>query len=223
MKLQHMNAKATGDTFRQDLKFALRTLRKSPAFASTALVTLALGIGASTAVFSVVDGILLRPLPYAAPDRLVSVNNRWVGENRGTLSPEEFFDYYEHVGAFEAIGAYGYTTMNLIGGSQPERVRAAAVSAGVLPLLGVDPPLGRVFTVEEDRPGSGVVVLSDGLWRRRFGGSPDVIGREIIANGRTRQVVGVMPAGFQLPEDFVAGEASELYVPLGIEDRKSVV
>lgn len=212
-----MNAKATGDTFRQDLKFALRTLGRSPAFTAAAVLTLTLGIGANTAVFSVVDGILLRPLPYAAPDRLVAVNNRWEGESRGALSAEEFFDYREHVGTFEAIGAYGYTTMNLIGGSQPERVRAAAVSAGVLPLLGVDPPLGRVFTVEEDRPGSGVVVLSDGLWRRRFGGSPDVIGREIIANGRTRQVVGVMPAGFQLPEDFVAGEATELYVPLGIE------
>lgn len=204
------------DDMVKDVRYAARQLLRRPGFAAILVLTLALGIGATTAVFSVVDAVLLRPLPYAAPDRLVSVKNRWEGETQGMLSPDEFFDYREHVDAFEAIGAYGFAMMNLTGDGEPERVRNGYVTSDVLPLLS-EPHLGRVFTAGEQRPHTDVVVLSYGLWQRRFGGSPDVIGRELLADGRTLRVVGVMPAGFRLPEDFATGEMTDLYVPLGIQ------
>ncbi|MQA91164.1 MAG: FtsX-like permease family protein [Gemmatimonas sp.] len=206
------------DTFVQNLRYAMRTLRRNPGFTAIAVITLGIGIGANTAVFSIVDAVLLRPLPYAAPDRLVSVKNRWEGETRGMVSPDEFFDYREQVGAFEAVGAYGFGMMNLTGDGEPERVRNGFVTSDVLPLLS-EPHVGRVFTAEEQRPFSDLVVLSYGLWQRRFGGSPDVIGRELQADGQTLRVIGVMPAGFRLPEDFATGEMTDLYVPFGIQPR----
>lgn len=203
------------DDIIKDTRYAARQLLRRPGFAAILVLTLALGIGATTAVFSVVDAVLLRPLPYAAPDRLVSVQNRWEGETRGMVSPDEFFDYREEVGAFEAIGAYGFGVMNLTGDGEPERVRISYVASDVLSLLS-EPHVGRVFTAEEQRPFSDLVVLSYGLWQRRFGGSPDVTGRELLADGQTRRVIGVMPAGFRLPEDFATGEMTDLYVPMGI-------
>lgn len=211
------------DTLLQDLRYALRSFRRSPGFTAVAVFTLALGLGAATAIFSVVNGVLLRPLPYPDPDAVVRISNSWEGTPRAQLSPAEYFDYRDRSDAFAAFGVYATgQEMNLTGSGSPERLQASYLTAGVFPALGVEPALGRAFTPEEDRPGGDrVVVLSHGLWRRRFGGSPDVVGQRITLDGVSYAVIGVMPADFRLPEDFGAGAATELFVPLRY-DRTTV-
>ncbi len=198
-----------------DIRIALRSLLRRPGFALAAVLTLALGIGANAAVFSVVRAVLLRPLPYDAPDRIAMVWNHWTGWPRTWLSPPEALDYAAAGDAFERFAAFDDGAVNLTGGdAPPQRVRAGLLSVNVLPVLGVAPALGRNFTAEEDRPGGPqAVLLGDAVWRQRFGGAPNVVGRTLLVNGVPRAVAGVLPPDFRLPVDFADARA-DVYLPL---------
>ncbi len=200
-----------------DVRFAVRSLLRSPGFTWVAVLTLALGIGVNTAMFGAVDAVLLKPLPYAQPERLVRVLNQWEGTAEGRLSAPEFRDYGMKVGAFSSMGVYARAAVNLTGGQEPERLQAAAVSAGLLPTFGVRPVLGRFFTIDEDRPdGPAVAVISEGLWRRRYGGASDIIGRRIDVDGTPTSIVGVLPASFRLPDEFAEANDAQVYVPIAL-------
>ena len=189
-------------TFWQDLRYSSRTLMKRPAFTAVAVLTLALGIGANTAVFSVVNAVLLRPLPYPNADRLVTVwgNLHREGLTKMTASVPEFTDYQQRSQVFAQLAAYGWQSFNLTGDGSPERVVGARVTASLFPVLGVAPVLGRSFLLEEDQPGRDqVVMISHRLWQNRFASDPNMVGRAIVLNGRSLNVVGVMPAGFEFP------------------------
>jgi putative ABC transport system permease protein len=185
----------------QDLRYAFRSLLKKPGFASVAVLTLSLGIGATTAIFSVVQAVLLRPLEYSGADRLVKI----VGWERdeGTienLSPADFLDFQRDATMFARMGANGFVGLATIGGGvgEAERVGSVQVTDGFFDTLGVRPQLGRLFQPEDDRPGAPrVVVLSDGMWRRRFGSDPSIVGRSILFNAVPVTVVGVLPADFR--------------------------
>ena len=208
-------------TFVQNVRHAFRMLGKSPGFTAVALVTLALGIGANTAIFSVVNSVVLQPLDYEQPERILRVQTSWAGEPQAGISPAEYFDYRDQLDAFSAFGVYAFASVSITGGDRPERLRSAFVSSGLLPALGVEPLAGRVFTAEEELPGFDVAILAFELWQRRFGGAEDIIGRRVLLNGTARTVVGVLPAGFRMPEDYTGGDATDVYLPLGI-DRTTV-
>jgi predicted permease len=201
-----------------DLKQALKRLCREPGFAAVAILTLALGIGANTALFSLVKTVLLEPLPYGDPDRLVMI---WDATDPGEttwLSVQEIVNY--RAGSPSLADVAGYTELNatLTGGQEPERVRAAATTANLLEVLDVAPVRGRTFTAAEGAPGGAdVVVLGHGLWQRRFGGAPDVIGQSILLNGRPHTVIGIMPPAFRLPLDYHAELPTEAWVPLRID------
>ncbi|HEY8256068.1 MAG TPA: ABC transporter permease [Gemmatimonadales bacterium] len=205
------------DALLQDFRYGLRQLWRSPAFTATAVLTLALGIGATSAIFSVINGVLLRPLPYERPDRLAMINGHWALKDRAELSEAEFWDMREQARSFEGVAAYADGSVNLTGSGTPERLLMGVLTANGLPLLGVTPALGRPFTAEEDRPGQApVVLLSDGLWRRRFGGDPKIIGRQVMLDDTPTTVIGVMPAGFQLPSHY-SGRRMEAWAPLTLD------
>ena len=175
---------------------------KRPGFAAVAIITLALGIGANTAVFSVVNAVLLRPLPYPDADRLVTVWGDFHREGlaKMTASVPELTDYQQRSQAFEQLAAYGWQSFNLTDNGNPERVVGARVTASFFPALGVAPVLGRAFLTEEDQPGRDqVVMISHRLWQNRFAADPNIVGRTITLNGRGLGVIGVMPAGFEFP------------------------
>ncbi|HET7273642.1 MAG TPA: ABC transporter permease, partial [Longimicrobiaceae bacterium] len=202
------------ETLLQNLRYAARQLARSPGFTFVAVVTLALGIGANTAIFSVVSSVLIRPLPYSDADRLMMIWHSGSVETGETtwLSAREVIGYRENLQTFESFGAYTDLSANLTGGQEPERVAAGALTASAFEVLGVEALVGRTFTAEEDTPGAdGVVVLGHGLWQRRFGGDPDVIGTDIQVNGRPRTVLGVMPADFRLPLDYREEMATDLW------------
>jgi predicted permease len=202
-----------------DLRFALRSLGHRPGLTAAATVTLALGIGATSTVFGVVKRVLLTPLPYEHPDRVVAVWSAWKGFDQTWLSYDEWEGWRARVPAFADIGLYsdGAATID---GDSPERVRSAVMQASLFPILGVRLERGRGFSADEDRPGGpSVAVLSHELWERRFGGDPSVVGREILISGSTRKVVGVMPPGFQLPLDYAAGERTDVYLPLATDAK----
>jgi putative ABC transport system permease protein len=183
-----------------DLRYALRILAKSPAFTFVAVLTLGLAIGANSAIFSVVNAVLLRPLPYPHAEQLVRVFGKQPQLDLAPNSPANFLEWHDENKVFERIGTYVGQGFNLLGGDQPERVIGARVSADVLPLLGMQPSLGRVFTNDEDQEGRAqVVILSHDFWRRRFGGNPNTVGQTITLNDKPYTVVGVMPAGFAFP------------------------
>jgi predicted permease len=194
------------DTFAQDLRYILRILRKSPGFTTVAVLTLALGIGATTAMFSVVDGVLLRSLPYSQPERLVEVGLDLPGINQFNwpLSPDDYFTFREQNRTFQDIGLY-YTgfgaalySANVTGLGQPEHVPALGVTDGVLPILGVTPLFGRSFTREDDEPGSSdTVMITYGYWRSKFGGDASVIGKAIDLDGKPSTIIGVLPQRFR--------------------------
>ena len=185
-----------------DLRYAARLQRKNPGFTIVAIIALALGIGANTAIFSVVNTVLLRPLPYKDPERLVMV---WEdasrhGYPRDTPAAGNYVDWRDQNQVFEGMAAIADTSFNLTGSGEPERLEGRRVSVNLFPLLGVEPQIGRVFTAAEDQPGAQrVVLLSYGLWQRRFGGDPNIAGQSLTLNGESYVVVGVMPARFQFP------------------------
>jgi predicted permease len=202
-----------------DIRFGLRSLVKRPGATAIALVTLALGIGVNTAIFSAVDSILLRPLPLRDPERIVSVWEQTpsLGIQQNQAAPANFFDIRNQNQVFEAIGAYGPLDINLTGAGDPERLDGQVVSANVFSILGVAPALGRTFLANEDQPGQEhVVVLSDALWQRRFNRDPSVINRNIALNGETFTVVGVMPRGFFFPR-----RETELWTPWAMEPEQA--
>jgi putative ABC transport system permease protein len=209
------------ETLWLDVKHAARSLVRTPGFAAAAVLTLALGIGANTAIFSVVNGVLLQPLPYPESDRLVAVWNSWDDAPQGALSPAEYFDYLDRVDAFAQFGVYTTGFAALTGSGEPERVSTGYVSHGVLAALGVQPQIGRTFRLDDDLPDAGLVILTDGLWRRRFAAAPDILGRSFVVDNRAHTVIGVMPPGFRLPADFGDPDPAQMFVPLGL-DRQNL-
>jgi putative ABC transport system permease protein len=198
----------------RDFRHAARTLAKNPGFTAVAALTLALGIGANGAVFSVLRALLLRPLPYAQPERLVMVWGRWSAFPKTWLSVEEYRTY-AGAGCFEGLALFDPGQANLTGGAEPERIGSALVSANVFEVLGVRPLLGRSFSAAEvGRQPANVVILSEEIWRRRFGGARSILGTSIDVNGVPKTVVGVMPSGFKLPLDYASPAPSALWLPL---------
>ncbi|MEW6127996.1 MAG: ABC transporter permease [Acidobacteriota bacterium] len=197
-----------------DIKYAIRTLLKKPGFCLVAIFTFALGIGANTAIFSVVNGVVLKPLPYVEPERIIQL---WEYDKRqkptqSSISPLNFNDWRNQSQQFEHLSAYRFLSFTLTGGSQPESLRGAGVSASFLSVLGVKPALGRDFLAEEDAPGKNrVVMISNGFWRTRFEGRADVLSQTLQLNGETHNIIGVLPAGFEFPNNV------ELWTPLGID------
>ncbi|MCP4659686.1 MAG: ABC transporter permease [bacterium] len=198
----------------QDLRYALRTLVSRPGFTAAGLLTLALGIGATTAVFSVVNGVLLRPLSYPQADRIVMIraSNPEAGFPHISVSPLNFRDWREQNQRLDPMVAILQENYNFTGGDYPERLRGLRVSAGFFSVMGVAPALGRGFLPEEDQPGGeNVVVLSHGLWQRRFGGDPGIVDQTILLNGESYQVVGVAPLDFSFPRDM------DVWAPIALD------
>jgi putative ABC transport system permease protein len=186
-----------------DLRYGMRLLRKSPGFAAIAICALALGIGANTAIFSTVDAVLLRDLPYKDADRLVMLwqEATFVGFPRATPTPGDYSDWKRQNRVFEGMGAMRFTTSSLTLDGSPEQVLGQAVTPDFFSVLGVQPVIGRVFSVDEDRSGAQVMVISYGLWQRRYQGDPAIVGRTIPMNGAKFTVTGVMPRGFVFQAD----------------------
>jgi predicted permease len=183
----------------QDIRYALRQLRKSLGFAAVTIITLALGIGANTAIFSVVNGVLLNPLPFHNARRIVSMFEETQNFAKGSISYPNFLDWQRDNRSFEAMAGYRHTDGSITGVGQPENVQAERVSANFFPILGVNPILGRNFTSEEDRRGaSPTALISEGLWKRKFGTDRNVIGKRLIVAGQPRTIIGVIPASFRL-------------------------
>ncbi|MDQ3918701.1 MAG: ABC transporter permease [Acidobacteriota bacterium] len=199
----------------QDLRYGARTLRRNPVFTLVAALTLALGTGVNTAIFSVVNSVLLRPLPYKDSERIVRIWNAFPprGLTRISLSEPEFLEYRSQSRSFEHVAAFATGALNLTGSGEPEQLKATWASAELFPALGSAPSEGRTFSAEEDRVGhNAVVVISHRLWQRRFGADPLLVGKAITLNGRSRAVIGVMPPGFNFPTEDV-----DLWVPLAVE------
>jgi predicted permease len=206
------------ETILQDLRFGARMLARSPVFTAVALLTIALAIGANTAIFSVVNTVLLRPLPYEDPDRLVKIWTRFTGiglpDDRNWVSAPEFVDLRAKNRSLSHVAAMSARSFNVTFGAAPERIEGAAVSAALFPMLGVKPVLGRLFAPEEEQPGrDNVLLLGHGLWTRRFGGDRNIAGRQLTVSGRSFTVAGVLPPEFQYP-----GEA-EMWMPLAFSQQ----
>src|SRR5262249_45262323 len=197
------------NTFFQDLRFGARLLMKHPGFTLIAVFTLALGIGANTAIFSVINTVLLKPLPYADSERLVAVWEVRRNGARGSVSYPNFADWRAQNSVFERIAIYQEGMMTLTGAGEPANMRVVQTTPDLFPLLNARPQLGRGFLPEEEKAGSRVVVLGDGAWRKYFGADPNLVGKQIKLNGRDFRVVGVMPAGFNFP---VEAEQTDLWV-----------
>lgn len=201
----------------RDVRYALRQLRRSPLFAFTLIVLLAVGIGANTTMFSIVNSVLIEPLPYKNPDRLVRIweSNPKRGLFEFAVSVPNFHDWQAQQSVFESVGAAEMATFNLTNGNVPERVAAATISANLIPTLGVTPYLGRNFLPEEEQSGRNrVVLISYGLWQRQFGGDPLLLNKTIELNRENYTIVGIMPAGFQFPG------TRDLWVPLVLDPAK---
>ena len=207
------------DQLRQDIRYGLRQLRRNPGFTAMGVLTLALGIGANTAIFSVVNAVVLRPLPYPQSDRLV-----WIVELIPSLNAElavgaDYLDWGDQNKTLERLTAYDPSaSFNLTGRGTPARVHAAAVSANFFSTLGVEPNLGRTFTHEEDQPnGPNAVILMQSFWQQYFGSDPQVLGKTITLNSAPYTVVGVMPASFRFPGDAEA----QMLVPVQLGETGS--
>jgi predicted permease len=203
------------ETAARDLKYGLRMLQRSPGFAALAVLTIALGIGANSAIFSVINGVVRKPLAYPKPDQLMFITSQFPTLNfdKFWISPPEYFDLTEQMRSFSQIGAYTTGAMNLSDGEQPERVNAAFMTANMFDVLGVKPIRGQPFTKEQDLPNADpVVVISHELWSRSFGAEPSVVGRRVQIQGRQRTIVGIMPPGFDLHDS-----RSQLWIPLGLD------
>jgi putative ABC transport system permease protein len=194
----------------QDVRYALRSLRRHPVFAFTAILTLALGIGANTAIFSAVNGVLLRPLPYPEPDRLLTIWGHHASIGRETASLPDFLDWRK-ARSFTGMAAWANTTYTVTGTGEPQVVTGAQVTPNYFRVLGVTVPQGRDFREEEERGGARVAVLSQGYWQRAYGGRPDVLGRQLTLSGVPYTIVGVGARGLALPEDV------DVWAPLQID------
>ena len=210
--------------FWQDLRYAIRTLLKKPGFTAVVLIVLGLGIGANTAIFSIVNAVLLRPLPYTDPDRLVMIHEHLpkLFGPAVNLSGAEFLDYRDGNTVFAQSAAFTDIKVNLTGANDTQRVQGARVSASFFPTLGVAPALGRGFLTQEDQPGPNhVVVLSDGLWRTQFGGDPSIVGKSATVDDQPYTIVGVMSPSFEFPyRDQLMQQEPQLWVPLALTDKE---
>src|SRR5688572_18799629 len=201
------------DSLWRDVRYAVRVLLKARGFTVVAVLSLALGIGANTAIFSVVSAVLLRALPFHEADRLVVVweDASFAGFPQNTPAPANYADWKAQNATFDDMAALAERTFNLTGDAEPQKVPAHAVTANMFSLLGAQPAIGRSFSPEEDVRTANVVVLSYGLWQNRFGGRADIIDREILLDGQQHRVIGVMPREFQLLDDSIA-----IWTPLGL-------
>jgi predicted permease len=197
-------------SFWHDIRYGIRVLAKNPGFTAIAILTLALGIGANTALFSVVNGVLLNPLPFPNPNELVAVYSKSPTFDESSIAYPNFLDWQKDNHSFASLAAFRSDDYNMVGVGEPERVHIHMISAEFFPALGLPPLLGRTFRHEEDRAGAGpVTVLGDGLWKRKFGLSQDVLGKSIILNGKSYTIVGVAPGR-------ITGlSPTDLYVPIG--------
>jgi putative ABC transport system permease protein len=204
------------ETFVQDIRYGLRSLLKKPGFTLTAVIALALGIGANTAIFSVINGVLLRSLAYGNPERIVMLWEKSLtgGNQQNVISPGNFLDWEKQSGSFEHMAAVWDLRANLTGGSgEPEEIKAQFVSAGFFSTLGVQPVMGRAFLPQEDKTGNElVIILSHEVWQTRFGSDPQIVGKQATVNGRQRTIVGVMPPGFHFLDNQV-----KAWAPLALD------
>ena len=205
--------------FSDQLRQVLRRLGRAPLFTIVTLITLGVGVGANTVIFSVLEGVLLKPLPYPHPEQLIGV---WhaapgIGITDLNMSPSNYFIYREQNTTLQDVGVYDGDSLSVTGAGAPEQVRGLDVTDGILPLLGVRPALGRLFTRDDDSPGSpDTVLISYGYWRQKFGGASSVVGRSITVDGKSRQIIGVLPQRFH----FLDYEDAELVVPLKFDRNK---
>jgi putative ABC transport system permease protein len=208
-------------SFFQDITYAARGLRRSPGFAAVALLTLALGVGLTTAIFSALDAVLLRPLPWGEPDRTVMIWSKWVSFDKTWLADGEVLDYRMRSRTMHTVAAWSDGQINVTGGgAEPERVAYAEATANIFDALVVRPIAGRTYTAEEDVPnGPAVAVISYELWQRRYAGERSAVGQSIELNGRPYEIVGVMPRGFCLPTDYASADRSQVFVPLQIDPK----
>src|SRR6266849_8085123 len=196
-------------TFLQDLRYALRMLRKNSLLTAVIVVSLAIGIGANSAIFSVVDALLLRPLPYPHADRLAAVwlHSPAIGILRDWPSPGQYVDIQNQNHSFEQMALAQSRTFTLTGREQPERVDGVRTQSGLLKMLGAKPLLGRLLLPEEDKPGAGeVAILSDRVWKRLFNSDPGIVGKTIVLNGKPYTVAGVLQRGFLLNSEVLSSE-----------------
>jgi putative ABC transport system permease protein len=213
------------ETLLQDLRYGFRMLARKPAFTAVAVIALALGIGANTAIFSVVNTVLLKPLAFKDPDQLMMVweDNTKLGFPKDTPAPANFVDWKDQNQVFEDMAAIADQTFNLTGVGEPEKLEGQRVSASFFPLLGVEPALGRAFLPEEDRPeGDRVVIMSHGLWQRRFGSDPSVVGKPLTLNGQPYTVVGILSKSFRFPDPYQSTiEENALWVPMAFSSQEA--
>lgn len=205
------------ETLLQDLRYGLRALLNKPGFSLVAIVTLALGIGANTAIFSVINTVLLKTLPYKDGDRLVAVWGKLKTFDQVELSPNEIAAFRERSVAFTQLAASERANLNLTGNGEPVRLEGQAVTANLFPMLGVAPLLGRTFSTEEDSANTRVAVLSYGLWQKATGGKADAVGKAIMLDGKNYEVIGVMPREFQFPPPLTGYKQGEIWVPRSLE------
>lgn len=206
-----------------DLRYAARQLRRAPSFAAAAIATLAIGIGATAAIFSIADAALLNPLPFPNPDRLVTINEivPLVGNRPIRLTAPDLLDYAAQNRTFDAIAGWTPRTFELSGVRESERVQAVRATAPFFDVLGVHPSRGRIFTNEEDAGSAAVCVISHGLWQRWFGGDPRVLDRTIDLDRIPYRVIGVMPRGFEFPlRGTDARDATDVWVPMSLTPRE---
>jgi putative ABC transport system permease protein len=216
-------------TLWQDLRYGLRAMARAPGFTAVAMLTLALGIGSNTAIFSVANAVLLRPLPFDQPDRLMQIwhtppQTSFPGIPTFAVSPANFLDWRSQNQTFENMSAYGFGRYILTGTGRPEAIRMVAVTSGLFSILRAKPLLGRVFIAGEDVPGSEhEVVLSNGFWRDRFGANPEIVGKNIELNGQAFTVVGVMEPGFEFPISTDPDDRPQMWKPLAWTDQDRAI
>jgi putative ABC transport system permease protein len=194
-----MNGSSFFENLWQDIRYAARTLRRSPGFMATAILALALGIGANTAIFTVINTVLLQPLSFPEPDRLITLLRHYPDGNGGGTSIPKFTVWHQHAEVFQYSTAFDFAGpgINLTGGDRPEQVKGIHASSDYFGVFGAPVALGRTYTAEEDRPGGPkVAVISNGLWRNRYGGEPEIIGKTILLGDEPYTVIGVLGAQF---------------------------
>src|SRR3954471_9824969 len=213
----------------QDLRYGARAIRKSPGFALAAILVLALGIGANTAIFSVVNAVLLRPLPFKDPGRLMQIwhvppQSSFPGLTRFSVSPANYLDWQAENHVFQQMSIYGFGTFNLTGHGEPQSLIARRVSHEFFSVLQAEPMLGRTFNPEEDQPGHNyVVVLNESLWRSQFNADPGIVGQKITLDGAAYTVIGVMPSKYQFPITSDPADAPKLWTPLAMTAQQRTV